>query len=64
MSLSSCQPIRICVLGPPAVGKSTVCEHISKHYKLHHIKLKETITQTLAQLVRFWQRCKRTVCVS
>ncbi|KAI5610837.1 adenylate kinase 7, partial [Silurus asotus] len=44
-------PIRICVLGPPAVGKSTVAEKICKHYKLHHVKLKETITETLAHLV-------------
>ncbi|XP_051578141.1 adenylate kinase 7 [Myxocyprinus asiaticus] len=43
-------PIRICILGPPAVGKSTVAEKICKHYKLHHIKLKETITETLDNL--------------
>ncbi|XP_046711814.1 adenylate kinase 7 isoform X2 [Silurus meridionalis] len=43
-------PIRICVLGPPAVGKSTVSKKICKHYKLHHVKLKETITETLAHL--------------
>ncbi|KAI5610839.1 adenylate kinase 7, partial [Silurus asotus] len=43
-------PVRICVLGPPAVGKSTVSEKICKHYKLHHVKLKETITETLAHL--------------
>lgn len=47
----SCQPIRICVLGPPAVGKSTISQHISKYFKLHHIKLKETISQTMSQLV-------------
>uniref|UniRef100_A0A4W5N5E9 Adenylate kinase 7a n=1 Tax=Hucho hucho TaxID=62062 RepID=A0A4W5N5E9_9TELE len=34
-------PIRICLLGPPAVGKSTVAEKLCKHYKLHHINLKE-----------------------
>uniref|UniRef100_UPI003AACC047 adenylate kinase 7-like n=1 Tax=Centroberyx gerrardi TaxID=166262 RepID=UPI003AACC047 len=43
-------PIRLCVLGPPAVGKSTVAEQICKHYKLHHIRLKETISETIAQL--------------
>nr|XP_055029242.1 adenylate kinase 7 [Misgurnus anguillicaudatus] len=43
-------PIRICVLGPPAVGKSTVAEIICKHYRLHHIKLKDTITETLDNL--------------
>ncbi|KAM9432425.1 adenylate kinase 7 isoform 1-T1 [Salvelinus alpinus] len=43
-------PIRVCFMGPPAVGKSTVAERICKHYKLHHIRLKETITETLAHL--------------
>nr|XP_029543553.1 adenylate kinase 7-like [Oncorhynchus nerka] len=43
-------PIRVCIMGPPAVGKSTVAQRICKHYKLHHIRLKETITETLAHL--------------
>uniref|UniRef100_A0A671MFV1 Adenylate kinase 7b n=1 Tax=Sinocyclocheilus anshuiensis TaxID=1608454 RepID=A0A671MFV1_9TELE len=44
-------PLRICILGPPAVGKSTIAERICKHYKLHHVKLKQTITETLENLV-------------
>uniref|UniRef100_A0A667XQH6 Adenylate kinase 7b n=1 Tax=Myripristis murdjan TaxID=586833 RepID=A0A667XQH6_9TELE len=44
-------PIRLCVLGPPAVGKSTVAEQICKHYKLHHIRLQDTISETIAQLM-------------
>uniref|UniRef100_A0A671MFW0 Adenylate kinase 7b n=1 Tax=Sinocyclocheilus anshuiensis TaxID=1608454 RepID=A0A671MFW0_9TELE len=43
-------PLRICILGPPAVGKSTIAERICKHYKLHHVKLKQTITETLENL--------------
>ncbi|KAK3537897.1 hypothetical protein QTP70_022441 [Hemibagrus guttatus] len=43
-------PVRICLLGPPAVGKSTIAEKICKQYKLHHVKLKETITESLANL--------------
>ncbi|KPP79424.1 hypothetical protein Z043_100999 [Scleropages formosus] len=43
-------PLRVCVFGPPAVGKSTVAEKICKQYKLHHIKLKDTITESIAQL--------------
>ncbi|KAK2891437.1 hypothetical protein Q8A73_017102 [Channa argus] len=43
-------PIRVCVLGPPAVGKSTVSKEICKHYKLHHISLKEIISETITQL--------------
>ncbi|XP_034714380.1 adenylate kinase 7 [Etheostoma cragini] len=43
-------PIRLCVLGPPAVGKSTVSKQICRYYKLHHVTLKETISETIAQL--------------
>ncbi|XP_044023748.1 adenylate kinase 7 isoform X2 [Siniperca chuatsi] len=43
-------PICLCILGPPAVGKSTVSKQICEHYKLHHITLKETISKTISQL--------------
>ncbi|KAL7379819.1 hypothetical protein ABVT39_006530 [Epinephelus coioides] len=43
-------PIRLCVLGPPAVGKSTLSRQICKYYKLHHITLKEIISDTVSQL--------------
>ncbi|XP_061890829.1 adenylate kinase 7-like isoform X1 [Entelurus aequoreus] len=43
-------PIRICVLGPPAVGKSSVCQQICGHYKLHHIRLSETVAETISHL--------------
>ncbi|XP_077476345.1 adenylate kinase 7 isoform X2 [Stigmatopora argus] len=43
-------PIRMCVLGPPAVGKSRVCKQICDHYKLHHIRLNETISETIINL--------------
>ncbi|XP_073321863.1 adenylate kinase 7 [Pagrus major] len=43
-------PVRLCVLGPPAVGKRTVSKQICEHYKLHHITLKETISETISQL--------------
>eukprot|EP00079_Xenopus_tropicalis_P028763 XP_012823772.1 PREDICTED: adenylate kinase 7 isoform X1 [Xenopus tropicalis] len=45
-------PIRICILGPPAVGKTTVAELICKHYKLHHIKIKDVITDAIEKLER------------
>ena len=47
------QPVHLCVLGPPAVGKSTVCKQICQHYTLHHITLIDTITETISQLVSF-----------
>uniref|UniRef100_A0A672I4D3 Adenylate kinase 7b n=1 Tax=Salarias fasciatus TaxID=181472 RepID=A0A672I4D3_SALFA len=34
-------PVRVCVLGPPAVGKSTACKAICEHYRLHYISLKD-----------------------
>uniref|UniRef100_A0A8C6WBJ2 Adenylate kinase 7 n=1 Tax=Nannospalax galili TaxID=1026970 RepID=A0A8C6WBJ2_NANGA len=43
-------PIKICILGPPAVGKSSIAEELSKHYKLHHIKLKDVISESIAKL--------------
>ncbi|XP_052327315.1 adenylate kinase 7-like isoform X2 [Oncorhynchus keta] len=43
-------PIRICLLGPPAVGKSSVAEKLCKHYKLHHINLKEVIDEKMQHL--------------
>ncbi|XP_028250511.1 adenylate kinase 7 [Parambassis ranga] len=43
-------PIRLCVLGPPAVGKSTISKQLCEHYKLHHITLKDTISETIGLL--------------
>uniref|UniRef100_UPI0037E6FBCB adenylate kinase 7 n=1 Tax=Semicossyphus pulcher TaxID=241346 RepID=UPI0037E6FBCB len=43
-------PLRVCVLGPPAVGKSSVSKQICEHYRLHHITLKDTVSETIAQL--------------
>ncbi|XP_063040019.1 adenylate kinase 7 [Engraulis encrasicolus] len=43
-------PIRICVLGPPAVGKSTISQKICAHYKLPHVRLRDAITEKLAYL--------------
>ncbi|XP_074854821.1 adenylate kinase 7 isoform X4 [Carettochelys insculpta] len=43
-------PIKICVLGPPAVGKSTISEELCKYYKLHHIKIKDVIAEAIENL--------------
>ncbi|XP_004681642.1 PREDICTED: adenylate kinase 7 [Condylura cristata] len=43
-------PIKICILGPPAVGKTSIAEALCKHYKLHHIKLKDVVSEAIARL--------------
>uniref|UniRef100_A0AAR2IY89 Nucleoside-diphosphate kinase n=1 Tax=Pygocentrus nattereri TaxID=42514 RepID=A0AAR2IY89_PYGNA len=44
-------PIKICLLGPPAVGKTSVAAHLCKHYKLHHITVKEATEEKIKHLV-------------
>ncbi|XP_065611752.1 adenylate kinase 7 [Cyrtonyx montezumae] len=43
-------PLRVYIHGPPGVGKSTIAEEICKHYKLHHIKIKDVISESIAEL--------------
>ncbi|CAI5697324.1 unnamed protein product [Oreochromis niloticus] len=43
-------PVRLCVLGAPAVGKTTVSKKICEYYRLHHITVKSTISDTIARL--------------
>ncbi|KAK3092589.1 hypothetical protein FSP39_004695 [Pinctada imbricata] len=44
------QPLRICILGPPASGKSTVIQQLCEFYKLHHIKIKDVIDEAIDNL--------------
>ncbi|KAM8857839.1 adenylate kinase 7-like [Synchiropus picturatus] len=43
-------PICVCVIGPPVVGKSSVSQQICDSYRLHHVTVTETISETLAHL--------------
>ena len=45
------QPIRGCVLGPPAVGKTHVVSQLCRHYKLHHIMAADVIKEAIERLV-------------
>uniref|UniRef100_A0A8C6IRY3 Uncharacterized protein n=1 Tax=Melopsittacus undulatus TaxID=13146 RepID=A0A8C6IRY3_MELUD len=42
--------LKIFIHGPPGVGKSTIAEELCKHYKLHHIKSKDVISEAIANL--------------
>uniref|UniRef100_A0A3P8UR02 Adenylate kinase 7a n=1 Tax=Cynoglossus semilaevis TaxID=244447 RepID=A0A3P8UR02_CYNSE len=44
-------PLKICLLGPPAVGKSTVSQKLCRHYQLQHIRVKELIEEKIRKLV-------------
>ncbi|XP_009320828.1 PREDICTED: adenylate kinase 7 [Pygoscelis adeliae] len=43
-------PLKVCIHGPPGVGKSTIAEELCKHYKLHHIKINDVISETITNL--------------
>lgn len=43
-------PLRVCILGPPAVGKTSVIKKLCEHYKLHHIQIQNVIEEAIAAL--------------
>ncbi|NXV78643.1 KAD7 kinase, partial [Atlantisia rogersi] len=43
-------PLKVCIHGPPGVGKSTIAEELCKLYKLHHIKINDVISEAVANL--------------
>ncbi|XP_051793005.1 adenylate kinase 7-like [Acanthochromis polyacanthus] len=43
-------PVRIFLIGPPAVGKTSVAQKLCHHYKIHHIKIKDIIEEKITQL--------------
>ncbi|KAL1254380.1 hypothetical protein QQF64_016609 [Cirrhinus molitorella] len=53
-------PIKICVLGPPAVGKSSVTVKLCRYYKLHHIDVDETINEKVRQLEELLEGNEKT----
>ena len=44
-------PIRVCILGPPAVGKTFFISLLCRHYKLHHIKIADVIKEAIENRV-------------
>ena len=59
-------PIRACVMGPPAVGKTHIVSQLCKHYKLHHIKIADVIKEAIEKLVSLSPSpsVNMTICLS
>lgn len=49
-------PFRVCILGPPGVGKTTIAQQLAKDYKVHHITIKDVITKAIADLEKIAAR--------
>ncbi|KAJ7383963.1 Adenylate kinase 7 [Desmophyllum pertusum] len=45
-------PLRACIIGPPASGKTLVIKQLCDHYKLHHIKIQDVIDEAVEKLQR------------
>ncbi|MEQ2306604.1 hypothetical protein AMECASPLE_009844 [Ameca splendens] len=43
-------PVKICLVGPPAAGKTTVAKKLCQHYKIHHINISSLIEEKITQL--------------
>ncbi|KAK3748734.1 hypothetical protein QZH41_015670, partial [Actinostola sp. cb2023] len=43
-------PLRACIVGPPASGKTLVIKQLCQHYKLHHIKIQNVIDDAIEKL--------------
>ena len=43
------QPVRICVQGPPAVGKTSIADKLAYYYRVQHIT--ETVIVTIAPIL-------------
>ena len=46
--------MRVVVLGPPAVGKSTVAEQLCEYFKLHHVHVKQVIDDSFDHMVSYY----------
>jgi len=43
-------PLRACIVGPPASGKSTVIKQLCDHYNIHHIMVQDVIDDAITKL--------------
>ncbi|KAL3318066.1 Adenylate kinase 7 [Cichlidogyrus casuarinus] len=56
-------PFKLCILGPPLSGKSTISAEFAKQYKIHHIEVNKVVEDTIKELDApvqvSWSREKR-----
>ncbi|CAH8287205.1 unnamed protein product, partial [Schistosoma turkestanicum] len=45
------KPLRLCILGPPCIGKTTLAKELCKMYRLHHIHLKGLLYEYIRNLL-------------
>ncbi|NXW73690.1 KAD7 kinase, partial [Hirundo rustica] len=43
-------PLKVCIHGPPASGKTTIAKELCRHYKLHYVRINEVISEKIAYL--------------
>ncbi|RMB98766.1 hypothetical protein DUI87_24985 [Hirundo rustica rustica] len=43
-------PLKVCIHGPPASGKTTIAKELCRHYKLHYVRINEAISEKIAYL--------------
>ncbi len=51
-------PFKVCILGPPGVGKTTVSQQLAAHYKIHHVNIKDVVSQAIENLNRQAKRAE------
>uniref|UniRef100_UPI00358DDA8F adenylate kinase 7-like n=1 Tax=Myxine glutinosa TaxID=7769 RepID=UPI00358DDA8F len=44
------KPVKLCILGPPGVGKSTLAEKICSIYTINHLKIEDVICDGISKL--------------
>ena len=54
-------PIRLCIIGPPAAGKTCLAAYLSDYYQIPHIIIKDVIQEQITQLENLATRIKLVI---